>query len=88
MHICISLRFLNNAFQLAHTICMSCISLHYINKVEVPYYLFGTGMVKNPDCIGKCNFLKAPYYKFVLEIVKLISKALARSHFLIKEGVP
>jgi hypothetical protein len=55
---------------------------------EVHYYLFDTGMKKNPDCGGKCIFLEVPYYKSVREMVRLLSKALARSHFLIKEGLP
>jgi hypothetical protein len=45
-------------------------------------------MVKNPCCGGIFNFLEVPYYKTVREMVELISKALARSLFLIKEGVP
>jgi hypothetical protein len=39
-------------------------------------------------CVGIFNFLEVPYNKTVREMVKLLSRALARRYFLIKEGVP
>ncbi len=58
------------------------------NKAKAPYHVLCTGLVRNPYCAEMLKFLEVPYYKTVREMVKLLSKALARRHFLIKEGVP
>jgi hypothetical protein len=59
-----------------------------LSKAKVPYYLGCTGLVTTSHCAGIFNFQEVPYYKTIQEMVKLLSRALARRHFLIKEGVP